>query len=89
MSIKWKYIGLNLLIFLCYFAFYLWIGWKKSGGDMFVMLLSTGTALVHMLILIIAGLYFDKKNSYFGLLGVLLGLVLSVLIINELVNNVP
>ncbi len=79
----WKNIGQNLLIVLAYFAVYLGLAWRESGGDMFVMLFTTGTALFHAFVLLILAIYFDRKNSYFGLLGILLGLGISLMLIKN------
>jgi hypothetical protein len=77
----YKIILINLIITLFYFAIFLNSGFRESGGDMFIIIMTQITALIHLMVIVIFSIIVKKRTvSYWGIIGLILGLIVSYMI---------
>lgn len=70
---------LNLGITILYFVLFMFLLWNVSGGDIFLLFLFGCFVIIHCVILV--SIYFKRKQLlYKSLLGVLFGVIISLLI---------
>jgi hypothetical protein len=77
-------LAINMILGLIYFWIFVAIGWGKSGGDIFVLLLYYSFFLIHLVTLLIKiGINWkqkeQRKQQQFGLLGLMLAFSLNIL----------
>lgn len=77
-----KSILINLVIHLLYYAIFFALGYRKSGGDMFIIIMTELVSLVHLIILLLIAFFMKNNDYYWGMLGVFVGIFLSLFILH-------
>jgi len=77
MNTKNKLVLLNFSVFALYSLVFFAKGYKSSGGDIFFISLTQICGVLHLFILLILALY-HKRANYYGMVGVLSGMLLTV-----------
>lgn len=67
-----KQFVINLIVTIVYFLFFLFDGYGQSGGDIYVIIMTTLCVGMHLLILILLRLIW-KKNIFKSLFGMGIG----------------
>jgi hypothetical protein len=80
-----KPILVNLVINLIYVFLIFYRGYGVSGGDLFIIVISEISIFIHLMILILMGIFSNRKSYYWGILGVLIGTLISFLIFQLLI----